>query len=199
MNSVRTNTIAFMVASGLATGLLGSSSANADSVYAQLDSATGNVATFDLRQNFDSLIVGGGVTLTLSGPISLYGAGFTPAADPAHSNDVYLTDATRVDPAFSGHSALAVHWGHFAGVTGQWLLGTIQVTINGPGTGQIVVNDDPLWGGWSLASGVDANVIFTPPFAGQDQISSVPLPAAAWLFGSALGLFGVRRHKQTTG
>ena len=190
MQTSRTKTRRCALAGVLAATLLSPLAANAGSIYAKFASVTGTgavgeVATFDLIQDFGSdVILGGGVTVTLGGPISLSGAGFAPSA--------YFNDATKIDPAFSGFSTstsapqVSVHFGSFSGVTGTQTLGQILVKLDGAGTGQLDVSDDAFWGGWPLVVGGNANVGFAPPVAGQNQVAAVPVPGAGWLLGSAL-------------
>jgi len=154
---------------------------NASSVY--LDPASSDVqlsdgtATLSLYMDFsDTLTVGGGIDLSLSGPISFNS--FTPTA--------YFSG---LDSFFTGYSTanadgdLEVHFGDFAGLGGVNKLGDLTVNLNGLGTGNIGMNINSLYGDFYDTS----SNLMSVSLQGA-QINVVPLPAAAWLLMSALGL-----------
>ncbi|MFQ5635868.1 MAG: hypothetical protein ACE5G3_11140, partial [Gammaproteobacteria bacterium] len=75
----------------------------------------------------------------------------------------------------------------FAGLSGSNKLGDVTVNLLGAGVGTIAIAINSTFGGFfdinSLPQAVDLN-------GAQINVSAVPLPAAAWLLGSALGLLG---------
>ncbi|MAF83334.1 MAG: VPLPA-CTERM sorting domain-containing protein [Gammaproteobacteria bacterium] len=152
--------------------------------------STGNVggsATLELFMDFTGdPTLGGGIDLALSGPISW--GGFTPSA--------YFS---ALDEAFSDHGFVAadadyeIHFGSFGGLDGNHKLGDITVDLLGIGTGTIAMAINNLAGSFLSASTFSTQEVILS--GAEIQVNTVPVPAAVWLFGSALGLLGGFRRR----
>ncbi len=132
--------------------------------------------------------VGGGIGLTAAGPISI--AGFTPSAF-----------FSGLDPAFTGFgfggaipaADFEIHFGDFLGISSAESLGFLTVNLAGAGLAGVSVADNTVWGGWPGTVAGPVTVSFN---SAEFLIQPVPLPAAAWLFASALGMVaGLRRRR----
>lgn len=79
------------------------------------------------------------------------------------------------------------------------LISALTLTISGTDIATVVDNTQPLTIGFQMTAGetYTVNLEGTPTGSGSDyrlEVSQVPVPAAVWLFGSAiLGLVGLRR------
>ncbi|AEG01749.1 VPLPA-CTERM sorting domain-containing protein [Methylomonas methanica] len=147
------------------------------------------MVSLDLWMDFDDPTLGGGIDLTLNGPLAF--AGFTPS-------DFFLNDA---DESFSGHSGpegtadndYEIHFGDFSGLSGLNVLGTIEVSLTGAGSGVIDLAINSTWGEFFNATTLavqDVNLS-----GASVQITAVPLPAAIWFFAGGLGLLVTRRRR----
>ena len=103
---------------------------------------------------------------------------------------------TTADPFFSGHGTVdadndyEVHFGNFAGLSGVNKLGDLTVNLLGLGVGTISMAINTAYGDFYSTSSQLQNVSLSGA-----QINVVPVPAAVWLFGSALGLMGAARRR----
>ncbi len=151
--------------------------------------SSGNVghnATLELFMDFTGdPTLGGGIDLALSGPISW--VSFTPSA--------YFS---ALDSIFTGHGTVfadadyEIHFGDFLGLGGNNKLGNIVVNLSGAGTGSIDIAINSLSGEFQSATTFAPQTVSLN--GAEIQINAVPVPAAVWLFGSALGLLGGSRR-----
>jgi hypothetical protein len=126
--------------------------------------------------------VGGGIDLAFSGPIAF--TGFTPSAF-----------FNGLDTTFSGFGTadadadFEIHFGDFAGVAGPGVLGTLNFSQLDLGATVALAINTTFGDFFSAAT-------FDPQVVALNGFTVVPVPAAVWLFGSALGLLaGVRRSR----
>lgn len=186
----------FATALGLSVLLGGTAtSVQALSIDFEPESSVVNIAdgqvTVELFADFTAdATVGGGIDLFFSGPIAL--ASFTPSdyfntLDPVFSG--FGEDSAAGFPA-AGDFLVAI--GSFAGLTGG-KLGDLTFELIGAGTATIsTANNIPAGGFFSAGSFTEQSVAFNGA-----TIEVVPVPAAAWLLGSALvALGGMRRRLQ---
>ena len=178
--------LAVAVLSGLSM-----SASEAASVYltpaSQTASLSSGSVTLGLYMDFSGAgeqTVGGGIDLDFQGAISM--GTFTPTS--------YFT--TTADPFFSGHGTVdadndyEVHFGNFAGLSGVNKLGDLTVNLLNVGVGTISMAINTAYGDFYSTSSQLQNVSLSGA-----QINVVPVPAAVWLFGSALGLMGAARRR----
>ncbi|MBM4197444.1 MAG: hypothetical protein FJ197_10200 [Gammaproteobacteria bacterium] len=178
------------IATALAVlGLTSIGTANAASIG--FDATTfPNSGTVQLQIILDLVGVqaqGGGAELTFSGGVIF--VGFAPSVyfntfdtDPTGSTDF----SGFGDPP--GSSPFEIYIGAFSGLGGSSnSLGTLTVSVSGAGS--ITMNPSPesRWGPFINLSDGHAIAGF-----GYGSATAVPLPAAAWLFLTALGLAGTR-------
>lgn len=105
-------------------------------------------------------------------------------------------------PSFDGASPDTIAFGNFGGLiasgAGSTLLGTIEVTAIGVGTGAFSLEDNPSFTGSWLDNAL--NQVASPSYTGVSvtvESAVIPVPAAVWLFGSGLiGLVGMARRKK---
>lgn len=157
---------------------------------AQINLSEGT-ATLELFMDFrDNPTVGGGIDLTVTGAVSLleflpsdYFKGIGPSPVP--------------DPAFTGFGSdnadgdLEIHFGNFSGLTGVNKLGDLVLSLNSVGAGDLAIGFNTFYGGFFGTNGFGQDVSL---FGASLQV--VPVPAAAWLFVSALGVLGVARVRR---
>jgi hypothetical protein len=146
---------------------------------------TGNV-TLELFMDFTgSPTVGGGIDLDLSGPISLVSFApssfFTNTADPAFSG--FGTDKADAD--------FEIHFGSFSGLSGQNKLGDLTLSFVGIGVGNVSLAINSFYGDFISTLGAVQQVTLTGA-----QVSSVPLPAGAWLLLTGVGALVGRRLRR---
>lgn len=158
-----------------------------------------NVATADV---FDISIIGTGFT---DGTI---GGGFSISWDPSIITLQANSLTFAGDQTFGNSGVLGVGtWTNadvtsFIGVAGpDFEIATMTFLATNPGVSPTDVSIGIFSGGteriWADAAGfVDTDPTF---ISGMVTVSPVPVPAAAWLFGSGiLGLMGVARRRNVT-
>jgi opacity protein-like surface antigen len=126
--------------------------------------------------------IGGGIDLDFQGPISM--GVFTPSS--------YFSNTA--DPGFTGHGTeladndYEIHFGDFAGLSGNNKLGDISVNLTGAGLGTIslAINDT-----YGFFYGIDY-LEQTLDLSGAD-INAVPAPAGVWLLLTGLAGLATRR------
>ncbi|MEJ0034804.1 MAG: GDSL-type esterase/lipase family protein [Gammaproteobacteria bacterium] len=149
--------------------------------------------TLHLFMDFSSEpTLGGGIDLGFDGAIafgSFTASEYFAALDPFFSG--YSSD-----PSIADHD-LAIWFGDFGGLSGVNELGTIQVSLTGPGTGSVNLFINSLFGSFQSAetftsqdvelSGAAFNVTNSTP---------VPVPAAFWLLAAASGILMLVRRRE---
>jgi hypothetical protein len=143
-------------------------------------------ATLELFMDFTGQpTIGGGIDLAFGGPISL--VSFTPTAyfnslDPVFTG--FGTDNTAAD--------FEIYFGTFSGTSGLNKLGDLTLALNGAGLGTIDLIISEFWGGAFFSTGggpLDVTL-------SGASLQVVPVPAAAWLFVSAIGALGGMRLRR---
>jgi hypothetical protein len=188
-----------------ATALLGLSMTTAHaiavpppSVYVLPSSAEINInegtATLELFMDFTGRpLLGAGIDLAFSGPISF--VSFTPSTyfnslnvAPLNATDFtgFGTDNTAAD--------YEIFWGSFIGTGGDEpkKLGDLTFALTGLGVANVDLVISEFWGGAFFSP--DGGVIDVALAGAQLQV--VPVPAAAWLFLSAVGALGGMRLRR---
>ncbi|MEZ5563950.1 MAG: VPLPA-CTERM sorting domain-containing protein [Gammaproteobacteria bacterium] len=178
--------LAVAVLSGLSM-----SASEAAAVYltpaSQTAALSSGSVTLELYMDFSGAgeqTVGGGIDLDFQGAISM--GTFTPTS--------YFTNTA--DPFFTGHGTVdadndyEIHFGNFAGLSGVNKLGDISVNLLGVGAASVNMAINTYYGDFYSTSSQLQNVTLSGA-----QINVVPVPAAVWLFGSALGLMGAVRRR----
>ena len=90
---------------------------------------------------------------------------------------------------------LAFSNGTFAGISTAGIVGTITFTAISIGDFDITIADSDLLAAGGPFRDLDNNIMTVGFGSSNVVVSAVPVPAAAWFFGSALfGLFAVRRR-----
>jgi len=148
----------------------------------------GNTVTLGLNLDFNSESVGGSFRLNYDASI---------LANPIFNFDDDLATNYGIDTAIENHAVNGVvdfTIGTFSfakGVEGTGLLGRLSFDTIAEGSAVLALGD--IFGGFS-----DFNTFSSQTIQYQDTridvVSSVPLPAAAWLFVSGLGLLAVRKR-----
>jgi hypothetical protein len=122
---------------------------------------------------------------------------FNDVSDPAfdHAPDNCFTDGAPFGGCDVGDAELnATGFGSFDGISGSYLVGTLVFRAIGAGTSDLTMatNDAPFGGFFSAETGLPMDVLYN---SAKVVINPVPVPAAAWLLLSALGLIGARRKR----
>lgn len=146
---------------------------------------TNGTVTLELFMDFTGTpTIGGGVDFSLSGPLSI--VSFSPSS--------YFTNTA--DPAFSGFGTtfadndFEVHFGSFSGLSGLNKLGDLTLGLTGLGIGNVNLGINSVFGDFiSLSSSVQQVQL------SGAQVNVVPVPAAVWLFGGAVGALGWLRRR----
>ena len=207
MNFMQKTTLAAGIALTLGVGAMGAAqAASIDVTTMEFYDANGNPQFF-----------GGGLNTTVSGSVNdavtgVLTDGGTPFfGTPWVANQVMWNDTVGA-ATWSGTSAAGAYNYTYNLAAGQSAVGLYftwgaasQIAVlqifgcagtEAPGTACPGINSDP------LHPAVPGSEMVNGPFAGQHAtfkgVSAVPVPAAAWLFGSGLlGLIGIaRRRKQ---
>jgi hypothetical protein len=171
-------------------------------------SSAASAATVSLAPATQSVAPGDPVVLTLgfdfTGDPTL-GGGVDVFYDPTVLDFVSFVFGTRagLDPGYNrapddkagpGGVALGeldgLGFGNFAGLTGPGTVGQLNFLAIGPGTAEVTLaENDSFAGGFYSASTFGPQAV---TFVGAEvEVQAVPLPAAAWLLASALGLTGL--------
>jgi hypothetical protein len=122
---------------------------------------------------------------------------YNNVSDPAfdHAPDNCFTDGAPFGGCDVGDPELnAIGFGNFDGISGSYLVGTIVFRAVGAGASDLTmaVNDAPFEGFFSAETGLPMDVLYN---SAKVDINAVPVPAAAWLLTTALGLLGTRRKR----
>lgn len=160
------------------------------SIYVLPSSAEINIlegtATLELFMDFTGTpTVGGGIDLTATGAVSLLE--FVPS-------DYFNTVP---DPAFTGFGAeladgdLEIHFGNFGGLSGLNKLGDLVLSLNSVGPGNLNIAINPFFGDFFSTGAEKQDVNLSGA-----SLQVVPVPAAAWLFVSAIGALGGMRLRR---
>jgi hypothetical protein len=143
-------------------------------------------ATLELFMDFrDNPTVGGGIDLSTEGAVSL--VEFLPS-------DWFNTIP---DPFFTGFGTdnadgdLEIHFGSFAGLSGINKLGDLVLSLDSVGPGNLNIAINTFFGNFFSTTGPEQDVAL----AGA-SLQVVPVPAAAWLFLSAIGALGGLRLRR---
>jgi hypothetical protein len=117
---------------------------------------------------------------------------YNNVSDPAfdHAPDNCFTDGAPFGGCSVGDPELnAIGFGNFDGISGSYLVGTIVFQAVGAGSSDLTmaVNDAPFEGFFSAETGLPMDVLYN---SAKVDINPVPVPAAAWLLMTALGLLG---------
>lgn len=156
-----------------------------------VDALVGGTILIDVVADFtDEATVGGGMDLFYNSGVITYN-NFSFA-----STELPLDDAFSRVPDDLGNKLEGLAFGNFAGIGTAGIVGTLSFTALAPGSFDLTmaVTTDPLKGGDFISA-----VTFAPmtvDFGSANiTVNEVPLPAAAWFFGSALiGLAGIKRR-----
>lgn len=133
--------------------------------------------------------IGGGIDLAVSGPAEILG--FAPS-------DFYNVLLAGGFTGFGPEQADAdfqIHFGSFAGIAGFNKLGDLTLGLLGLGEGAIAININSSFGSFFPVGGLDPQSV---DLLGA-SFTVVPVPAAVWLFGSALGLMALVRRRGRLG
>jgi len=107
------------------------------------------------------------------------------------ANDVILAIAT----AFDNAGVTSIRYETLSGGTFDYAVGTLYYGTTGTQLIGVSITPTGSWSNFVGASNAPLNNSY--PFAVDLTVSSVPVPAAVWLFGSGmLGLIGVARRKK---
>ena len=171
--------------------LLSLSWAHAASVSVTPSNASGvegGTVDVDIVMDFSAAesTVGGGIDLTFGGGISFNS--FVPDAFLA-TLDADFTGFGQTDANNAG--GFELHFGDFGGFFGQNTLGVLTVNFDTAPGGTIVMAINDVWQGFFSSITFNPQVVDT----NGGTVSAVPVPAAVWMFGSALGLLGFVRQR----
>jgi hypothetical protein len=190
------------ITSGLAAGaLMAASVGHANSLTfgggcdaTAIASITGNGNwSVPLCLDVATLTVGGSITVQSAGGVSI--TGFSPSSF-FNGFDTSPTDLTDFTGAGVTAGVLQLAIGSFAGITASnQTLGNLLITIGSAGAlmmseGQLGPFIDA-----QTTNPIPGFVLGRAGSGGEQPLPSIPVPMAAWLFGSALGLMGLRQRR----
>ncbi len=146
-----------------------------------------STATLELFMDFtDEATLGGGIDLLVSGAASFIE--FVPS-----------TYFNGLDDAFTGFGTdladgdFEIHFGDFVGLDGRNKLGDVLLSLDSLGMATVGISINSSFEGFFSAVTLDPQAVALN--GAELDIQPIPVPAAVWLFGSALGLLaGVRRQ-----
>ena len=172
------------------------------------------ISAFDFGLGFDGAIIQAN-SITIAGLTTTFGDswlgdGNPISANPSIRDSVFNFDfanakdgETYIGPGYS--KAVRLSEASFlaagtlqAGQPGSFILGSIEFEAIGKGTSALGVIDDSLYDGSAGVLDIKGLDGVTPLALTtvQDNITVVPVPAAVWLFGSAIfGMAGFSRKK----
>ncbi len=164
---------------------------------------SGTQVSLDLYMDFVDTTVGGAFDVFYdAGLLSFvsfeFDAGFLASvADPAFSAfpDNCIDGGSAGGGCADGDAELnGIGFGNFDGITGNHLIGTLTFDAlqNGLAVLTMATNDAPWEGFISASDASELVVLYTPA-----KVRIIPVPAAAWLLGSALLMIaGLRRRRR---
>ena len=190
----------------LALGASGAQAATISLVPLSGPVSQGGQETFNLVANFGTQSVLAGYTdfswdssvLTFAN-FSFSAAMASPVRDPLFDAKTIPASSETFD--LQSSSLVTIGFGNFSGLSlsSDTIIGTLTFNaVGAPGSSTLINLSDSLkWDGYFDA--VSFNQIPVTYTGVTANVSAVPLPAAAWLFGSGLlGLLGLARRKAAT-
>jgi len=157
--------------------------------------APGDTLLLELVADFTGIVtVGGGLDFAVSGPIEIIdfqpSAFFLTLAQPGFPGcSVAPGDFTNCG-TLQADADFEVHVGSFFGFTGNNSLGVFEVGLLDLGEAAITININTIYGDFFALDVTPIEVALNGA-----SISVVPVPAAAWLFASALGFMVWMRRR----
>ena len=195
-----TNIRKILVAIGFALAASGTHAASIS--LAPVGSTTGpvpNLVTFNLLANFGSITTTGGA-MDLSWDTSvldLQGFKFDPGfSAPPRDMAFDVVDLQSNGP--QSNALFSIGFGNLGGIKlpTTTIIGSISFNLSGnPGSSSaITLSNSVKWSGFYDDMGTPISVSYTGAMAG---VSAIPVPAAAWLFGSGImALLGIARRSK---
>ena len=142
---------------------------------------------------FDNFTNGDQLTFVNYTPSGLGDPDFQRNPNP---NGIGIHDAPTVSTGTGVDKLNGIAFGDFGGLGGSAVIGTLEFLANTPGSFDFSMACNVLPAGCFFSTGFAPQL---PDFNGATvNVSAVPIPAAVWLFGSAIGLIGGMRRKATT-
>ncbi len=157
-----------------------------------------DIITIDLLMDFtDDATLGGGTDIFFNATVlsfqSFDFSSTTLVLDPAFGR---LPDADVLPGKLEGMA-----FGNFGGLSGPGVIGTLtfQAIAVGDSALTMAVTTEALKGGDFISDNTFGPQVVNFGSANVSVVSTVPIPAAVWLFGSGLiGLAGVAAKRRTT-
>ena len=164
---------------------------------ASVTAGVNDIITIDLLMDFtDDATLGGGTDIFFNDAVlsfqSFDFSSTTLVLDPAFSR---LPDADVLAGKLEGMA-----FGNFGGLSGPGVIGTLtfQAIAVGDSALTMAVTTEALKGGDFISDNTFGPQVVSFGSANVSVVSAVPIPAAAWLFGSGLiGLAGVATKRRT--
>lgn len=156
---------------------------------------TNGAPTLDLDvvgTGFTTPVDGGAFTFNFDPAVLQFTGATTPAADPGDPTAFWDTFVVNADNAATGTVDFVFLGRSIGFFSGDFAVANMTFDVLGGVGTSSNINFADTFGGWSNAG----NAVPVDYVAGQVTVSSVPVPAAVWLFGSGLlGLVGVARRR----